>query len=340
MEKGVAFLVGLDTYKDPNLDNFVNSPTPTEDIRRLKAILNHKYSQYTSQVVLVEPTDLKDLQRQLEAFLSEEEYKNILIYFSGHGYQLLNKNEAKYEGYLATHESEIKFEDGLIVREYNGLAFTYLNRLISKARHLNSLVLCIDACHSSLAIEDKVMRVALSTLDSRSRYCLLASSLKFENSYSSVFTETLIRILQNEKIGRITADMLVKHLRENVSDSRQHLADLCSGASLIELMNYPSINKESVKIEPIRKDGNILCPYQGLKAFKDSCDQQEFFFGRDREIQRLRGQLDHCSFITVVGASGSGKSSKSSCAMSQKDGKYYQGSNQVNIHWEVCGQQY
>ena len=49
------------------------------------------------------------------------------------------------------------------------------------------------------------------------------------------------------------------------------------------------------------------CPYRGLETFDE--EHAEFFFGRERDIQRLLEKLKNTRFVAVLGASGSGKSS-------------------------------
>ncbi len=50
-----------------------------------------------------------------------------------------------------------------------------------------------------------------------------------------------------------------------------------------------------------------ICPYLGLRAFSE--DDAPFFFGREALVQQLVQALMQQSFLAVVGASGSGKSS-------------------------------
>jgi TIR domain len=50
-----------------------------------------------------------------------------------------------------------------------------------------------------------------------------------------------------------------------------------------------------------------ICPYQGLEVFDE--ERAEFFFGRERDVQRLVEKLKGTRFLAVLGASGSGKSS-------------------------------
>ncbi len=51
----------------------------------------------------------------------------------------------------------------------------------------------------------------------------------------------------------------------------------------------------------------IVVPYRGLESFDE--EHAEFFFGRDREVQRLLETLKASPLLCVVGPSGSGKSS-------------------------------
>lgn len=58
--------------------------------------------------------------------------------------------------------------------------------------------------------------------------------------------------------------------------------------------------------EPVEPRGDV-CPYRGLEAFDR--EHHEFFFGREREIQRLVEMLKGSRLLAVLGPSGSGKSS-------------------------------
>jgi energy-coupling factor transporter ATP-binding protein EcfA2 len=66
-----------------------------------------------------------------------------------------------------------------------------------------------------------------------------------------------------------------------------------------------------IKGEAVEPDGYLLpdepAPYRGLERFE--AEQKDYFFGRDDEIRRLAIRLRDNSFVAIVGASGSGKSS-------------------------------
>ncbi len=59
--------------------------------------------------------------------------------------------------------------------------------------------------------------------------------------------------------------------------------------------------------DEVAKARAAVCPYRGLQAFRE--EDAPFFFGREAFTERLVDEVRHKSFIGVVGASGSGKSS-------------------------------
>ena len=192
-----------------------------------------------------------------------------------------------------------------------------MSKLISEAKHLNSFILIIDACHSGHAIEDDVLRLAFLSLPSNFKYCILASSLSSEESYSGEFTKALLKGL-DKSLGQITADSLVKYTKKNLTNNKQHIQDICSDASSIIIIDYPSVGQSLVLDPPIEENGELVCPYRGLNPFEDDEIQAQFFFGRERDIQKIRNKLKESAFIPVIGASGSGKSSVVKAGLVQK----------------------
>ena len=65
--------------------------------------------------------------------------------------------------------------------------------------------------------------------------------------------------------------------------------------------------KESLPARPRAWPCRDVCPYRGLETFDE--DHAEFFFGRERDIQRITEKLKAARFLAVLGPSGSGKSS-------------------------------
>jgi energy-coupling factor transporter ATP-binding protein EcfA2 len=77
--------------------------------------------------------------------------------------------------------------------------------------------------------------------------------------------------------------------------------------------------------------GAQRCPYRGLETFDE--EHAEFFFGRERDIQRLLEKLKATRFVAVLGASGSGKSSLTRAGLipALKQGALPQSAN-----WTIC----
>ncbi|MEH2166794.1 MAG: CHAT domain-containing protein [Nostoc sp.] len=75
----------------------------------------------------------------------------------------------------------------------------------------------------------------------------------------------------------------------------------------------PIICKNTLELPPSWEDLGGLsgklpdCPYQGLSAFGE--EETDFFFGREKFVDKLVAAVQSKSLVPVVGASGSGKSS-------------------------------
>ena len=66
--------------------------------------------------------------------------------------------------------------------------------------------------------------------------------------------------------------------------------------------------EEEKEAEPFTDEtGKVICPYQGLNAFIE--ETKQFFFGRVRKVEEIEQRLNERNFVSVIGASGSGKSS-------------------------------
>ena len=133
--------------------------------------------------------------------------------------------------------------------------------------------------------------------------CLIGAAPSVELSAS--FSETIVEILSEFTTGLTVAELITQLqrkllLKQESSGVNIPLYPWLSGATgVIDVLL-------STKLTPQFFDAGI-CPYKGLQAFtkKDAF----FFYGREKLIQEIIKKLENTSFLAVVGASASGKSS-------------------------------
>ncbi|NEP04609.1 MAG: ATP-binding protein, partial [Okeania sp. SIO4D6] len=115
--------------------------------------------------------------------------------------------------------------------------------------------------------------------------CIIASS-------SLQFSQELVKIFGNARHGLTVAGLVIE------LQQRLPITTYLSGNAIDILLPGEATNTIF--------DANI-CPNKGLEAFRQQ--DAEFFFGRQKLIQEILARLRDSSFLAVVGASGSGKSS-------------------------------
>jgi signal transduction histidine kinase len=240
-----------------------------------------------------------ELEAALVEFLERQAVgQDALIYFTGHGF-MVEESEDDRRGYLATSDCEIDAEAGRILSQRRGLSFSRLNGLIGRAR-LSSLVVWLDCCHGGLFVEDGLVKRSFQASPDQN-FCWIAACRSFQQAYAdrsqphSFFTGALLAALAQEEV---TVLSVLRYL--NGAFGKLALQEpIYIGAG----KDIPLIRR--LMAAPPRVSAEN--PYQGLRAF--TAATQQFFFGRDREVQTLvQWVQDHC-FVPVIGASGSGKSS-------------------------------
>lgn len=250
------------------------------------------------QVGVRTPVTLAQLETALVQ-LFKPKGKNIphtaLFYFSGHG---LQKEAGIQEGYLAT--SEVNPQS-----HFYGLSLFWLRRLLQESPVRQRIVL-LDCCHSGEILNfleaDPGARSGTDRL-------FMAASREYESAYESldgtysVFTQALLGGLDPRRLP-------------NGVVSNYALTDWVSTALKGEVQQ-PLFENSGSEITLTRCEGALtviqsavaqdICPYRGLECFDEM--HADYFFGREDLTDQLLNKLKHDSFLAVVGASGSGKSS-------------------------------
>lgn len=313
-----ALVIGITQYDYPY--NFQSLTKPIKDAEAVARLLEERggfqkvtrlpegwnYEQGCPQVAADRVTSEQFVQA-LQTFLEEAGRGDAVIYYSGHGFVVpdkLNQRQNRKKGYLVTSDSQIE------TIAVHGIPFDSLNDFFHSS-NLNSLVLLLDCCHAGSYLERDLVEQTLTAFGSQKDYYLMAACRSTEKAYegepeqeNSVFTAALLEGLAQEradKDGQISCDRLFDFIYKNqkLRNFGQQPIRLGLGGS-ITLVTYPIENQEPAKL-------NRQNPYQGLRAFES--EQANYFYGRDRVIRELLVRLNKDRFLSVIGPSGSGKSS-------------------------------
>ncbi|MHC5862302.1 nSTAND1 domain-containing NTPase [Nostoc sp.] len=303
-----ALVIGIAKY-----DNFTNLPKAVNDAEKIAQLLR-EHGRFDVQAIpgkLIESENRwqvtpdkkligKELGQTLRTFLLEKaKGSEALIYFAGHGFEALNLI-GEPEGFLAT--SDCHKVDG-----QNAIAFDHLNTLIAKSQ-LSSLVVLLDCCYGGSFLERSFIRSGFSVFNSKQDYSLITASRAFErareDSEGGIFTKAILKGLAQDKAEKVTGEINVNDLMSFISrelkGSGQEAIYMGGGRS-IPLVWYPPQNL--VATEVVSEE----CPYRGLEAFDKV--HAKFFFGRQQVVNKIQQKLEQATFVPIIGASGSGKSS-------------------------------
>ena len=249
----------------------------------------------------------------LQQILSGEQTKNqeVLIYFSGHGFRLINRI-GDGEAYLATSDSQPDGKNAISLdRELNPLL---------RRSSLSNLVVMLDCCHAGALLPENrgldriLLEPSLSAFKEKQDYYLIAAcrsqQVAWEDEEYSLFTAALLKGLSpkqaDPETGEISGDRLFDFVSRELRGKGQEPIRMGVGRSLI-LVKYGA-QPQVKEVNPLLDEkGELRCPYQGLLAFTKK--ERPFFFGRKRVVDDIKSKLDRLNFVPLIGASGSGKSS-------------------------------
>jgi WD40 repeat protein/uncharacterized caspase-like protein/energy-coupling factor transporter ATP-binding protein EcfA2 len=162
----------------------------------------------------------------------------------------------------------------------------------------NQQIIILDCLGNSASLQAWVEDLQLAAKKSQ---CIIAANSPQHNS--ELFTQALTATLKSASpstglsiAGWIT--QLQVYLAGNVD-----LQIWLSGTQgVIEIVPANTHNRHGTTGLDLK-----ICPYRGLRAFQ--AEDYQYFYGRESLTQQLINELAKKSFLAVVGASGSGKSS-------------------------------
>ncbi|MEM7554066.1 MAG: caspase family protein [Cyanobacteria bacterium P01_A01_bin.84] len=142
-------------------------------------------------------------------------------------------------------------------------------------------------------------------VDSEAGQCIIAASPQ-NNINTEKFVQALTDTLQQSEnqISGLSAAGWITKLQVALAGELPLQVWLSGKQGVVEIIPATTGTLKSKKARTLDLG---ICPYQGLRAFdEDNC---QYFYGRESLSQELINHIADNSFLAVVGASGSGKSS-------------------------------
>ncbi|MBD2201978.1 caspase family protein [Calothrix sp. FACHB-1219] len=198
-------------------------------------------------------------------------------------------------------------EAALLIADDIWLSRSWLKQQLRRSQ-INQQIIILDFPVVATNVSSLQEWVEDLRLESEKGQCIIAGTSPKDNP--EFFAQTLIATLKaaNQQAGLSVAGW--------ITQLQVQLAAQTQRNSFLPLHFWLSGTQGVIEIIPAitgarsQKKSALdlrICPYRGLKAF--AAEDAQYFFGRESLTQHLISQIAHKSFLAVVGASGSGKSS-------------------------------
>ncbi|MEG4912445.1 nSTAND1 domain-containing NTPase [Microcoleus sp. B7-D4] len=316
-----ALVIGIAQYQSSNLKPLPKAATDAEVVARVL----EEYGQYTVtrlphrwnaesqrfEVAQQKSVSADEVCEALQNLLLERGTKSdVLIYFAGHGLTFFD-NLGEQKGALATSDCQVEMVGRQVVSYKHGIDLSSLNRLIKKS-DLSSLVMLLDCCHSGYFLESQLVQQTLTAFSTQKDYYLITACRSFETVKAlageahAIFTGALLKGLASENAsrnGQVSGDRLFDYISNELKGTQWGQEAIRMGwGRCITLVTYPQLETSATEINFDREN-----PYLGLYAFE--AEQEKYFCGREEAVRTLITHLTNSRFLSVIGYSGSGKSS-------------------------------
>ncbi len=203
------------------------------------------------------------------------------------------------------------------------LSRSWLRQQLSRAKAVKQII--IINCTGTPNLQEWIEELKLGTDYGQ---CLIVADSGEETP--DHFTETIVETLSHadQKTGLAVANWLYQLKGDLAETSIKLDIWLAGGRGVIEILPANTQLQDNSR-------SNLdlgICPYVGLKPFQ--LEDSAYFYGREQLTQQLVAELYERSFLAVVGASGSGKSSvvQAGIMAQLQAGKQLPGSEQ----WRIC----
>lgn len=231
-----------------------------------------------------------------------------LFYFAGHGIFL--EDDLVPKGYLVTSDADPQKGNW-------GLPLTDIHEMLLRSP-VNQLIVWLDCCNSGAITEIEFTQADPHNRGRARDICFIAASRSFEEAYEGlegshgVLTNALLSGLSPDEYP--TGQWITNY---SLADSINRAMEIERQQNRIPQRPVFSNFGQSIQLTQGSADfdasrQNLLpnfCPYVGLDAF--DIDRAKYFYGRDTLVDQLCAAVNPAisNFLTVLGPSGSGKSS-------------------------------
>jgi uncharacterized caspase-like protein len=301
MARRYALVIGIQDYQS------IAQLTKTRGDARSMADFLRQTGEFQDVFAVRPDATRADLVAALKQFQARARGNDALVYFTGHGFGLVDEMTDGVTGYLAAADTQVSIRGDRVIEQQNGIALASLGTLLEQG-NFSSLVLLLDACHSGLLLERGEIERGLSGFTGKRDYFLITACRGFEQAAAledqphSLFTGAVLGGLAQENAdeqGKVSVDRLFDVVARTLRDSGQEPLRMGMGSGITVVQYRPS--------KPVVRTIDETNPYQGLQAFTK--ETKRFFFGRDRVVDDLVLKLQASNFVPLIGPSGSGKSS-------------------------------
>ncbi|KYC41420.1 hypothetical protein WA1_22265 [Scytonema hofmannii PCC 7110] len=202
--------------------------------------------------------------------------------------------------YLRGQIEETESWEGLVLGEDIRIKRSWLKQQLRECKAKQIIILDCPAQTSQFVSLQNWVEDLL--VDSQQGQCLIACTSKI--SEPEKFAQTFLSTLMTASLSDgLSAAGAIAKVQISLAGSSIPLYVWLSGTQgIIEILRSKTERGEQTTGLDLG-----VCPYMGLSAFYE--EDAQYFYGRETLIQELLHQLTNSSFLTVVGASGSGKSS-------------------------------
>ncbi|MBD2360920.1 caspase family protein [Anabaena minutissima FACHB-250] len=191
----------------------------------------------------------------------------------------------------------------LVLGENTRLSRSWLRQQLRRSPYAQQIIIldCLLGIHSDLLLKDWVEDLQLGFEQGQ---CIIAAASSPDNpeQFAQALNSTLEAAQEQPSLSAAT---WISQLQQIWTENSLPLQIWLSGTQgVIEIIPTRTGNRSNQLLNTIDLG---ICPYQGLQAFGE--EDAQYFYGREIQTQQIIAELERKSFIAVVGASGSGKSS-------------------------------